>query len=1714
MSNILDRAARMLADNRKLRRWCVAAAAFAVVLVATVSALLVGRANALAGGDTLRNAITDDSGLYWEPADGTEANWQPVDPNTPVDSAAKLRLRIAFELPAGTLSNGATLQYRLPEGLTLPNTAADQSDALAVYDAQTVGDPSEKNAVRIGTATVKDGIVTVSTFDEASTSADDAATDASDSSTSQTDDQSAEASSGTQAVAGFVDFDFGFDALALDSDGYVKLALNDAQSLAVAKQAAPAPEAEAAEGSDATNDADATTSATTDNSAPKKSESNAESTDASSSAAGESASEGSAQAADGAAMQPDTSKQGGNKSLADLAASDDTPQSFASDVTATHVMSGSATAEVDASNAAKPLRLRTLLRAAPASIDFGPYLTPDTTYQKLENGKWTNSTSFNDGDRVKIKLVYELPNGKISSTNNTISYRLPIGVTPVTESSGPATDGNGNKIGIYSIDTRGNVTVVFDDAFASRGGTVPGRVTFYAKVSKTGSGTQDTITFGGDAQSITVTKPVEDKYDLYATKDGKLSSDRTKASYTVTVGTTKGTGNTVTIQDRIDNNNATNASPAYDTGSFKIYKVDSSGAESPVSGFTPTVNSDQDGTGFSISGLPALSPGEKYKVTYDVNLNVKDTSKSVWVSNSAGGTSGNHSQYQWKSVGWNIEDEIQKTGTYHKDSGLISWRIKVNPNHKDVTSGDWVVTDELPEGCTLYGQYHVWGEKGYSAYGGAWNGTTIQYKFPKSGLTDDQKTDAYYIDFWTTAPSGDTTVKNTGKVQTGDGKNAESAVDVPVEHRKFDVVKMHTSESSFNKVYTETWKSEVTLPDTQLTQFTYTDTIEDAVDGEGKSLGTASHYATAGELEEAFKQHLYVQVDDYAQYQYRGANERAYYYYKDRTDLSGPTDDLTFKVTYYDAKGNKVEPGDYTKPVKKFTVEVSVAEGHKIFARKLVLDGYNTYSDTSNATEGSTWTLTNEGSVNGKTSGATQNIPIPKTLDKQVNTGSENVETRYKSGTAEVNYDKQASTLEYRLMLNTTPDDKGTITITDTLPKGEKIVDGSVVATFFENQYSWDKKSNYAPIYDEKGNYAGQFTFVDGKNPSYTTTENADGTTTLTITIANYKYASGYPRVAVTYKVSVAKDDYWQDPKSPSKTYKNTATWKGHTSEQSTTVKRDVANVTKTGTQLDKDGKPLVLSNGQPTTSPSNKVRYYVDINPAGKDLNPGSQTLTLTDTMSDVDTYSPQLDLSSVRLYAYDVTADHHYKESGAISADRYSVRYDQATAKLVVSVPDGLPCVLVYDYQLDSDSVTSGNKVKNSCSLDGTWSSGSDLKLSEMESSAEATHKLIEMYKVDEDNYKKPLEGTFKLEKWDTSNRKWVVKNESFVTTGGKFTWDLGVKNPPLDADTLYRIIETKAPDGYALDASPHYFIWMGTDNKDTAYNNSGAASATKPDGSTNIAKENISIFKNSGGSLYITNKYTRLSVKKEWAHEDGSSAAAPSGANVTVQLKRSVRVTDSDQTCAVHIHAEGTGSWDGAKKDFGTCNIKRGSSLKLKIVMWQGASMSAVVNRVEYSTFTLTGQDYTLTIDADKLSGPNADVDIQVTDNGNGNAPTSVEPFGYTEPPVKDSDVIVVDKVTLDSSNGWKKDWENLPTNDDKGQTYRYVVEETYSSVTPASTSYTNNDGIQTGAITVTNTLAEGYELPKTGGSGTAPLLACGSIATALAALALLVRRRGVG
>ena len=98
----------------------------------------------------------------------------------------------------------------------------------------------------------------------------------------------------------------------------------------------------------------------------------------------------------------------------------------------------------------------------------------------------------------------------------------------------------------------------------------------------------------------------------------------------------------------------------------------------------------------------------------------------------------------------------------------------------------------------------------------------------------------------------------------------------------------------------------------------------------------------------------------------------------------------------------------------------------------------------------------------------------------------------------------------------------------------------------------------------------------------------------------------------------------------------------------------------------------------------------------------------------------------------------------------------------------------------------------------------------------------------------------------------------------------------------------------------------------------------------------------------------------------------------------------------------------------------------------------------------------------------------------------------------------------EATLNAGNKWTKTWsgEELPLTDkESGNAYHYLVEET---TTVNWNVYIDNNGVQTGNITVQNYVYTGYELPSTGGMGTAPFGVLGGALAAAAAL-LLARKR---
>ena len=1643
-------------------------------------------AHALTGGDSLRPAITDDSALYYKAADSGDDAWQKVDASTPIAADSSLRLRIAFKLPAGTLANGAVLQYQLPDGVKLDASRGTVTGDLLA--GATVADPTNQDATTIGSYEAKDGILTV-TFNEdvatenAGTTADaSTSADASGSSSSATDTTNADATQAQEGkeLSAYVDLDLGFDELATDSDGLATIQLNDSVKLQVTKAAEKSEETAAA--SDSASDGSASSSSTSDSST----------------------------SATGAASAKTLSVRSMAKSSG-------------------NTVSASSTNDTVSTNSAN------------STIDLTSYIT-SAKVEKLVNGNYQEATEFNDGDAVRVNINYKLPKDTLKSDSKVVTYTLPDGIKPVENASGEITSG-GKTVGTYTIDTSGKVTLTFNDDFAADGGAVEGTLMFKGKVSNSSTSSNKTINFGGSSTSITINKheetPTTDEHDIAVAKAATLSSDRKTVSYEVTASTTKGTDGAVTITDKLDKYNTKNANPAYNQSSFVVKKIDANGNTTTLSSsdyqltLDNTSTDSNGGPNFKIENLPALSAGEKYVVDYTANVNATSSDSEVKVANNASAGYSGNTQWSSKTVGW--DKDIQKTGYYDATTNHIIWTITVNPNGEDISN--WKVVDNLTGGRKLTQSYCVQSADGtFRQYFGNEGDTSVNFSFSSiaSQLSDTQKKEKFYIYVYTDAPDGDSSVTNSATSTNDSGKSTSGTGTVDVKHRTLNVTKDHTTEQFDNDTKaTEHWSSSVTLPEGNITSFTYTDTIEDAKDENGNDMGADSHYAIAAELEKELAStvvngaktdsgHLYIKVDGYNRYYYTGAGQTGSFYDSYYDSQDGVTQDVDIKVTYYDANGKEVSARDTTTHVKSFKVTVTIKDNVQIQAQTMELDSYKTHVDHSSATEGSSWKISNTAAVGDKKATAKFDFGNPKKLDKQVKTGNKYGTDVYKSGDASINYDKINGVLTYRLLLSTTAEDSDkAIIVTDTLPDGATLVDGSVRASFFAGENN-----------QQTTNYNG--TDFNGAQKPQVTTSQKDGKTVMTVTIPNYKYYDDgnhqYCKIAIYYQLSVKDDPSWT--KDRSKTYSNTATWDSHSATSNTTIQRDATKIAKSGEQLDKDGNAVKLdSNGKPVVTPSSKVRYYVEVNTGAEDLDPNSDELELTDTLNADSALEPKLDPNSIKLYAYDITKDHHYDPEKEVK--NYRVKYDETTHKLTVELPDKTACVLVYEYQLNN-SFADGKAVSNSASLSGKFSSDSNVTLKEVDSSATAEKAHLVIYKTDEDDFHKTLEGaTFELDYWDNDSSSWKKKdtqNEVATDKNGAITYDLEENSDSLKPSVLYRLKETKAPDGYSCDAV-RYFIWRASGvTADTAYSDSKAANA-KDDSGNAIQRSAIDFFDHTGGDMYITDKYTRVSVQKSWANDDGTSADAPSGASVKLQLYRSTKKMDTSDAVKVTVTGEGNGSNSGwfpvVKLDNtsdGARYIKKGSDFIFNISGYNGQVFEVYINGSSTPTYTYTsnGADIPVT-----LTNVQSDTTVLVKTTNVANAPNGLTTKSWQDPKqILDdtSKTAVGDPVTVSATGNWTHNWDNLAQDDGNGHKYYYTVQElgytvdgTYYDASTSgkyTVSYSNNAGIQTGSITVTNSMPKSYVLPKTGGSGTGGITLLGATVALTSAGALLARRARKG
>lgn len=767
------------------------------------------------------------------------------------------------------------------------------------------------------------------------------------------------------------------------------------------------------------------------------------------------------------------------------------------------------------------------------------------------------------------------------------------------------------------------------------------------------------------------------------------------------------------------------------------------------------------------------------------------------------------------------------------------------------------------------------------------------------------------------------------------------------------------------------------------------------------------------------------------------------------------TKDKSQKVDYiltcYDADGNEVT--NDTDPVVKFTIRFQRPNS----GNKYVYLFYSTTISTADLAEGESIKVKNGATIGTGTVRAEDTYTKPKRLFKYGGTKDSSGNISYDtstSGSTSVKYDEAKGKLYYRIVVK--PTDTNGFTITDTLPSGTTLNADDVSYKLWisdrevrDDVAGWNIQQNRPQI------------TIDGQN----------------VTI---QFAGGFPQEIVSknegfcvdYALTIS-DSYWDDLKNSNKTYSNTVTWGNRTESQDTHVRRE----TKV---IDKNGEQILNKNGDPTS----RIRYYVTINPTGETLNDGNP-LTLTDTLSMTGSMDAELKLDTVKLYTYDSKQEANHFKGQELDASTFTFRYDEEKHAFTAVVPDKTPCVLEYEYEADLSGVQVGT-LSNSAELEGrgTHETSKELEVRAATSGASVVKQnQLEIVKVDSERYQVTLAGAqFALQKYSGPGDQWEAEAAKTYTTDENGIADIPKED--VTENALYRLYEKKAPTDYSKSDKMYYIVWLNDQTEQAWWNANQAAMQ-----GIGLQKSDIKFLKISG-TLIVPNRYSKVEVVKNWTDSEGKAIEPPTGTNISVQLYRQSRQLKA-YTVTVTTY-----NCDQSKSETRSIRVAPNSSLTF--------TYSGIYEDAKYEFHYIYDGKEKISpapIENGKASMmlPEVTEDKTVTvilKNKDPNVCQYVPTFSnYTEPseylPASNAEA-VSGTVTLNASNNWRASWSGLPEKDENGNPYYYTVRE-LDTMQDYEVSYINNEGIQTGQISIINKQNQStYVLPNTGGSGILPYL----------------------
>ena len=372
------------------------------------------------------------------------------------------------------------------------------------------------------------------------------------------------------------------------------------------------------------------------------------------------------------------------------------------------------------------------------------------------------------------------------------------------------------------------------------------------------------------------------------------------------------------------------------------------------------------------------------------------------------------------------------------------------------------------------------------------------------------------------------------------------------------------------------------------------------------------------------------------------------------------------------------------------------------------------------------------------------------------------------------------------------------LNVLDTLPSGMSYVPNSAAYSMIQNPY--DQKTYNGTAQREK-------TVVDNQPLASDNVNSAGSTVTFSIPTTALGDYAGYAKL--TYKTAVKRgelDASTNEAKFTISASAESGNKKFDSGSGTVTIKNNV--IKKTGEQLGN----------------SNRIKYTILVNESAVDLMAGSEFLELVDTMDAKCTLVP----SSLKVYEHE-SADWKELAEDGFSSKVEQVESDAGTCtRLTLNVPDGKYLKVEYEVIPDGnpgDEVPLSNTAVLTGVTEGSATDKQTWVVKNAAASAGGNGYGITMTKYDAQQVGATLEGAkFTLYSVDMGQAETVgVENARMpfqtATTDATGKVSFGTSDKAMENCVLYQLVETRAPDGYAL-AEPIWIMLKGDAAGDDVY------------------------------------------------------------------------------------------------------------------------------------------------------------------------------------------------------------------------------------------------------------------------------------------------------